>query len=208
MLPGGRERSGYHHFSIDTMNSELLHVIEAEAAAEAERALADARQQAGDIVRAAEADAQRAREDGQRARAEDERAVRLKAASAAELAASALRLEIKSSVLDSVFAAAGDRLQKLAGPEYRTALKALMAEAAAGFDGQFVVKVRGNDVKLAGEISKELKLNAAAEADAGVDGGAIVADRQGRMMVCNRFSDRIRRARPALLSALSQILWE
>jgi vacuolar-type H+-ATPase subunit E/Vma4 len=189
------------------MNSELLKVIEAEAQAEQQRILDAAKAQADAMVAAAEADAKRTREEGERARAEDERSTRLKAASAAELAASALRLETKSAVLESVFAAAGGRLQKLAAPEYRKALKALIAEAAAGFDGPFVIKVRGDDAKLAGEIVKELKLSAAAEVDASVDGGVIAADRQGRMQVRNRFSDRIGRARPALLSALAQILW-
>jgi vacuolar-type H+-ATPase subunit E/Vma4 len=189
------------------MNSELLNVIETEAAAEVKRILADATAQAGAIVQAAETDARRIREEGDSALARDERAVRLKAASAAELAASARRLETKCAALDSVFVAAGHRLQKLAGPEYRKALNVLIAEAAAGFDGPFVIKVRNDDLKLAGEAIKELKLDAVAEADTAVDGGIIASDRQGRMMVCNRFADRIERARPALLSALAQILW-
>lgn len=189
------------------MNSELLRIIETEAAAEVERILADARRRAGEIVQAAEADARRIREENDCTLARDERAVRLKAASAAELAASALRLETKSSVLESVFAAAGDRLRKLAGPEYSKALKTLIAEAGAEFDGPFVVKVRSEDLQLAGEAIKERELDAVAEADAAVDGGAIAVDRQGRMMVCNRFADRIERARPALLSSLSQTLW-
>lgn len=189
------------------VDSELLRVIEAEAEAERQRVLAAAREQAAAIAQAAQGKARALRAEGDRLRQEDERAARLKAASAAELSASALLLSAKSAVLDSAFAAAGDRLRTLDGAAYRTALKSLLAEAAAGLDGPLVIKVRGADVKLAGEAAKELRLDAAVAADEAVDAGVIVAGRDGRMMVCNRFADRIERARPALLARLSQVLW-
>ncbi|MCU0605837.1 MAG: V-type proton ATPase subunit E [Candidatus Edwardsbacteria bacterium] len=189
------------------IDSELLRVIEAEAAAERERVLDAAREQAAAIAQAARDRVRAAREAGDRLRQEEERAARLKAASAAELSASALLLSAKSAVLDAAFAAAGDRLRTLDGAAYRAALKALLAEAAAGLDGPLVITVRGADVKLAGEAARELKLDATVAADGAADGGVVAAGRDGRMMVCNRFADRIERARPALLSRLSQVLW-
>ncbi len=189
------------------MNSELLKVIEAEAAAERQRITDAARERAGEIISSAETAARRLRDSGERARDEQERAVRLKTAAAAELAASALRLEAKRRVLDSVFDAARRRLAQLSGPEYRRVLKSLIAEAAAGFDGQFRLRVRRQDAKPAAEILKELGLEAEAEAEGADDGGVVASDPQGRMMVCNRFADRLERARPELLPALSRILW-
>ncbi|MDI6740856.1 MAG: V-type ATP synthase subunit E [Candidatus Edwardsbacteria bacterium] len=189
------------------MNSELLKVIEAEAEAEQQRILTAARAQAGEIIKEAEAEVQRRREQFDRSCLEEEKAVRIKAESAANLKASALRLETKSAVLDSVFDRARERLRSLSGSGYRTALGALIQEAAAGFDTSFTLRLRKDDVTAAREIIKELKLDAKAEADDSVQDGVVARDQGSRLMVYNRFSDRLDRARPALLSRLSEILW-
>ncbi len=189
------------------MNSELLQVIEAEAEAERQRVLDEARQQAAEIVKAAEAQAAGLQARFEQSCREQERAARLKAESAANLEASALLLSTKSRVLDAVFAQAQEKLHALSAADYRRALKSLIAEAAASYEGGCVVRVRPDDLKAAQQIIKDLKLNAAAEADQSVPDGVVASDAAGRMMVNNRFTDRIGRARPALLSELAQILW-
>ena len=178
-----------------------------EAEAERQRVLAAARQQADDIVKAAEAEAVAARAQFEQNCRDQEKAARLKAESAANLKTSALVLAAKSQVLDAVFARAQEKLRGLKSAEYHQALKALIAEAAAGFDGGFTVRVRQDDLKAAQQIIKELKLGAVAEADRAVPDGVIASDAAGRTMVCNRFGDRLDRARPSLLSELAQILW-
>ncbi|HTY08099.1 MAG TPA: V-type ATP synthase subunit E [Candidatus Edwardsbacteria bacterium] len=189
------------------MNSELLQIIEAEAEAERQRVLAAARQQADDIVKAAEAEAAAARAQFEQGCRDQEKAARLKAESAANLKTSALLLATKSATLDTVFARAGEQLGALKGAAYQQSLQALIAEAAAGFEGRFTVRVRPDDLKAAQQIIKDLKLEAVAEADRAVPDGIVASDAAGRMMVCNRFADRIGRARPSLLSELARILW-
>ena len=189
------------------MNSELSKVIEAEAEAERQRVLDAAKQQAGEITAAAEADAAAQAAEFERSSREQEQAARRRAESAANLKASALLLTAKSEMLDAVFAAAREKLRALKGPEYQQALKALIAEAAASYEGSFIVRVRPEDLKAAQQVIKDLKLGATAEADGSVPDGIVASDPAGRMMVYNRFADRIDRARPALLSELSQILW-
>jgi vacuolar-type H+-ATPase subunit E/Vma4 len=189
------------------MNSELLQIIEAEAEAERQRVLNDARQQASQIVATAEAGAKELKDRFARLCREQEQAARLKAESAANLEASALLLSTKSQVLEAVFAQAREKLRALGAADYRRALKALIAEAAAGFEGGFVVRVRPDDVKAAQQIIKDLQLSATAEADQSVPDGVVAGDGAGRMMVNNRFADRIARARPSLLAELAQILW-
>ena len=189
------------------MNSELIRIIAAEAEAERQRVLDAARQQAAAIVAAAEADATALKSRSEQSNRDEEQAARLKAESAANLAASALLLSTKSQVLETVFAKAQEKLRALAAADYRKALKALIAEAAAGFEGGCVLRVRPDDLKAAEQVIKDLKLNATAEADQSVPDGVVASDAAGRMMVNNRFADRIGRARPSLLSELAQILW-
>jgi vacuolar-type H+-ATPase subunit E/Vma4 len=189
------------------MNSELIKVIEAEAEAERLRVLDTARQQAAEITKAAASDAAAQQAQYEQSCREQEVATRRKAESAANLKASALLLTAKSQVLEAVFAAAQERLRALKGPEYQKALRALIAEAAASYDGGFTVRVRPDDLKAAQQAIRDLKLSATAEADGAVADGIIASDAAGRMMVYDRFTDRIDRARPALLSELSQILW-
>lgn len=189
------------------MESELLKLIENEAQAERERILSTARQGAKEIHEKALAQADQMREAQDALTRDEESIAIIKAQSAAQLEASALILSAKDRIVSDIFAEAAQKLNSFSGAPLKKALKSLMVEACSQFGPGMVVTVRKEDLALAQQISKELKLDARLEADPSVKDGVIVSNPDKTAMVLNRFADRMTRAKPALTSSLAQILW-
>ena len=189
------------------MESELLKLIENEAQAEQQRILDSARQGAQDILDKARAQAAQMKEAQQALLAAEDNSALLKAQSAAHLEASALVLSAKDRMISGIFAEAARQLNSLSGAPLKKALKNLMAEACSQFGPGMVVTVKKENLALAQQIAKELKLDAKLEADPSVRDGVIVSSPDKTSVVLNRFADRMARAKPALTSSLAQILW-
>jgi len=189
------------------MESELLKLIENEAQAEQQRILDSARQGARDILDKARTQAAQMKEAQQVLLTAEDHGALIKAQSAAHLEASALILSAKDKIINGIFAEAAQKLNSLSGAQLKQALKNLMAEACSQFGPGMVVTVKKEDLALAQQIAKELKLDAKLEADPLVKDGVIVSNPDRTSVVLNRFADRMARAKPALTSSLAQILW-
>ncbi|MDP2807650.1 MAG: V-type ATP synthase subunit E [bacterium] len=189
------------------MESELLKLIENEAQAEQQRILDAARQGAKDILDKARSQTVQMKEAQEVLLASENNIAAVKAQSAVHLEASALILSAKDRIISGVFAEAAQQLNSLSGAQLKQALKNLMAEACSQFGPGMVVTVKKEDLALAQQVVKELKLDAKLEADPLVKDGVIVSNPDRTSVVLNRFADRMARAKPALTSSLAQILW-
>jgi len=189
------------------MESELLKVIETEARAEKQRIVDSARHSAAEIMDQARAESVRLKTEQEDRLARETKIAAVKAQSAAHLEASALVLSAKDRIISGIFDDAAQKLNSLSGAPLKQALKSLMAEAGSQFGPGMVVTVKKEDLALAQQIAKELKLEARIEVDPSVKDGLMVSNPEKTAVVLNRFADRMARARPALTSSLARILW-
>ena len=194
---------------METSRSDLIAILEKEAAAEIERILADARAEAERLVQEArqQADAELA---DTRARLEAERvAAQTRARSAAALRASALILQAKDQALAEVFARARAEMDRLVQDRarYGAILAGLLREAASGVGGRVVVQVNPKDTDLARRAVRDLGLDAEVQPAEDVRGGVRVVSADGRFMVENTLSSRVERARAALAPEVAALLW-
>lgn len=191
------------------MTSELVAILEKEAAAEIERLLAEARTQAEQITASAQKDAQ-AYLDSQRQRLDAERrAARTRAHSAAQVRASALVLRAKDSALTEVYAAAEAELARLEKDKrrYAAVLRGLIKEAAGGLSGRITVEVHPGDDEIAGQAVRDLKLDAEVKTSNGISGGALLSSHDGRFLVENTLASRLERVKPMLAPEVAALLW-
>jgi V/A-type H+-transporting ATPase subunit E len=190
--------------------SEIITLLEREAAAEREQVLADAR---------ARAEAIRAEARGQaadvlastRARLEaEERAAVVKAQSTARLRAASLVLQAKEEEISRVFARAGADLAGLAqnGQHYPAALRRFIEEGLRGIPGRAVVAVNPVDQAAADALVRERGWDATVRPDPSVEGGVRISSPDGRFVVTNTLASRLDRARPALAAEVARTLWE
>jgi V/A-type H+-transporting ATPase subunit E len=188
------------------MDSELLKVIEQEAQAEKQRILAEAESEAGKITGQAQAQADELKARQQAQLEAEGKMIIAKARSAANLEASARILSAKDRIVEGVFQKAAGQVGSLDKAKRQKLIKNLMAEACAQFGPGMVITVAKDDLATAQQLAKELKLDAKVEAGE-VSDGVIVSNTQKTAVVLNRFSDRMSRAHPALVSEISKILW-
>ena len=193
--------------NIKNMESELLKLIETEAQAEKQRILDAARQGAKEIQEKTLAQVAQLKQAQETLILAENSIATVKAQSAAHLEASALILSAKDRIISDIFTEAAQKLGSLSGAPLKKALKSLMAEACSQFGPGMVVTVKKEDLELAQQIAKDLKLEARLEADPSVKDGVTVSNPDRTAVVLNRFADRMARAKPALTSSLAQILW-
>lgn len=190
-------------------DSELIALLEREAAAERARLLADARAQA-DAIRA---EAQRAAEEMLAATRErllaDARAALIKEKSTAMLRAAALVLQAKEDEISRVFGQAGSALESLATDAQRfpEVLRRFIAEGLRGLGGAGVVAVAPADRAMAEALVRECGWEATVRADPEIIGGVRLSSPDGRLVVTNTLASRLDRARPALGAELARALW-
>ncbi|MBI3975619.1 MAG: hypothetical protein HY334_04430 [Armatimonadetes bacterium] len=191
------------------MGSDLITLLEREAAAERERLLGEARQQAEEIRAAARAEAQQL-VDGQRERQEAAlRAARVRAQSTAQLQAQALVLERKDQALAEVFRRATEALEAVVRDRarYGQVLERLIGEGAAGFGGHLLIEAHPDEVDLVRSAARRHTLDAEVRAAEDLRGGVRLTSPDGRTIVLNTFASRLERARPTLGSEVARVLW-
>lgn len=189
--------------------SELIALLEREAAAERERLLAEARAQANAI----RAEAQRAADEGLAATRErleaGARAALVRAKSTATLRASSLILQAKEDEISRVFAQAEVALAALAADaqRYPEVLRQFIEEGLQALGGRGVVAVAPADQAIAEALIREQGWEATNCADPAISGGARLSSPNGRLVVTNTLASRLGRARPALAAEVARKLW-
>lgn len=191
------------------MSSELVVILEKESAAEIERILNDAREQAEGILEEARK-AAATEVDSQRARAEaDRRTAVARAQSTAQVRAAAQVLQAKDQAITEVFRRAEEQLRKVQQDKarYAAALRAMIREAASGLNGRIVVEVHPDDRELAKQAVRDLGLDAEVATAEDVSGGVRVATADRRFVVENTLPSRLERVRPVAASEVAALLW-
>lgn len=191
------------------MTSELVAILEKEAAAEIERVLAEARAKAEQIGAQAQEEAQSFLA-AQRSRMDAERkAAQVRAQSAAQVKAAALVLQAKDQAIADVFAGAEAELARVAQDKarYGAVLRGLIREAAGGLPGRITVEANPRDLDLARQAVRELKLDAEVKAADDVTGGVRLISDDGRFIVENTLASRVERVRALLAPEIAALLW-
>lgn len=192
-----------------TTGSELIALLEREAASEREQILAEARAQAEAI----RSEARRAADEvlaATRARLDaDSRAALVKAKSTATLRASSLVLQAKEAEIARVFAQAEVALALLAtdARRYPEILRRFIEEGLRDLGGAGVVSVAPADQATAEALVRERGWEATVHADPAISAGARLSSPDGRMVVTNTLASRLIRARPALTAGVARMLW-
>ena len=190
--------------------ANLTALLEQEAGAEIEEVLSEARQRASEIVAKAEDDAKTLTAQRERTSQTQNEAARVRAASAAQLEASSMKLRAQHSVVESVFEAAETELRTLTQDDkrYPPVLSALLDEAVDALGGKDqVAKITVNpaDEKRAKEAAKKHGLDGKVETDEAVEGGVKVKA-TSNVTIENSLFDRLRAAREELASEVSKLL--
>ncbi len=192
------------------MSTELVRLLEREAAAERKRVIAEARAEAEAVLSNARTEAEEHLER-QRLRLESERsAAAVRARSTANLRHSALVLRAKEEEIARVFARAEAELASFVGDSrrYPSVLRRFLEEGLGTIDGRAVVTVNPADRSVAEALIAEIGREAELRVDPSVKGGVLVATQDGRFVVTNTLASRLARARAALAAEVAEILWE
>ena len=161
--------------------------IRAEAREEAAAIREEAEARAQEILEEAEADAERLREEAEADAEREAEREREQAVSSAKLEAKQERLEARRDALQEVRAAVEERLAAMDGERREELTRALMANAAAEFDGETAsVLCRPADEALVTDLTPEFEgFVHAGEADC--LGGVVVESESSRVRVDNTF---------------------
>ncbi|TVR93133.1 MAG: V-type ATP synthase subunit E [Trueperaceae bacterium] len=184
-------------------------MLEREASAEIDAILSEARERASEIVAQAEAETESIKTTRARATAAQREATLVRARSAAQLQAAALKLRARHEAVESVFEAADARLADLASDAkaYEPVLTTLLQEAVAalGADAVSEVQVAKADVALATKIAKAAGLDVKVVAGP-VNGGVRVLTARGSS-VENTLHARLAALRGELASSVAHSLF-
>lgn len=190
-------------------SSELIALLEREAAAEREQLLVEAKAQAEAML----AEARRSAGEGLAATRErldaGVRAALVKAASTASLRASSLVLQAKEDEIARVFAQAEVALASLSADarRYPEVLRRFIEEGLQALGGRGVVAVAPADQAVAEALIREHGWEAEVRTDPAISGGAHFSSQDMRLVVTNTLASRLGRARPALAAEVARILW-
>lgn len=186
--------------------SALLHK---EASAEIEAILSEARKQASEILESAKAEADALVAARQRTAAQQRDAMLVRARSAAQLEASALKLNAQHDGIQRVFDGVVKKLDEIiADPAgYALVFEKLLKEAVGSVEGQTLqgIVVGTNDQELAEKVAAELGLNAPVSTDGTLKGGVRV--RTDRNSVENTLYERLESLRDDVAREVSAVLF-
>ncbi|MEX1173420.1 MAG: V-type ATP synthase subunit E family protein [Chloroflexota bacterium] len=193
----------------------IVRLIEAEAAAEAERIIATARDQAAGLVDAAEASVvARVREAGERAEP-TYRAEAMRLVNAARLRSLERRAAQAASLVDEVMAGAQQRLAAIVaerGDRWRSALDRLIAETVKLVGSDAEILVRGADVEIARPTVErlgcrigEIEIDGPGDRD-GLSAGVVGRSADDRIEVDATLAARLERARTNLSEPIARLL--
>ncbi|MDR7542674.1 MAG: V-type ATP synthase subunit E [Armatimonadota bacterium] len=191
-------------------SSELITLLEREAAAEREQILSDARAQAERILADARREAEAYVAATRDRLAGEEKAALVKAHSTAALRASSMVLQAKEQEIARVFTTAEADLAAFNRDQtrYPQALLAFIEEGLQGFPAHAVVTVNPADQAVVHDLVRLRGWQVTVRADPSVWGGARIMSPDGRFMVTNTLASRLERAKPALAAEVAKILWE
>lgn len=162
--------------------SDLSALLEREASAEIEAILTEARERASAVVAEARSEAEQLLATRRRAAEAQREAALVRARSAAQLEASALRLQAQHAALEGVFTAARERMGALAGDAkaYRAVLGRLLQEAVDDVGATEVARVTAatSDLATVRTLVKAAGLEVPVEASDDVALGVRVVSRR------------------------------
>jgi vacuolar-type H+-ATPase subunit E/Vma4 len=191
------------------MSSELIVILEKEAAGEIERILGESRAQAERLVAEAKQEAQEYL-TAQRQQLEAERkAAQVRALSAAQVRASALVLQAKDEALHEVFSVAAAELARAQQDKvrYGPILRGLIREASGALSGRMTVEANPKDLDLVKQAVRDLKLDAEVKAADDISGGVRLISDDGRFNVENTLTSRVGRVKTLLAPEIAAMLW-
>lgn len=190
--------------------SDLSALLEREASAEIEAILTEARERAAAVVAEAQAEAEQLLAQRRRTAEAQRDAALVRARSAAQLEASALRLQAQHAALEGVFATARERMGALAGDAkaYRSVLGSLLQEAVddVGADEVAHVAAAPADVAIVRAWVKAAGLEVAVEPDDTLALGVRVVSRR-RSAVENTLGARLANLEGELAAEVSRALF-
>lgn len=190
--------------------ADLSTLLEKEAGAEIEAIVAKAQGRAAEILAAARSEADGIVGNRERAVKAQREAGLVRARSAAQLEASALKLRAQHAGVERVFEAVRERLAKLAAnpAEYAPVFGKLLDEAlaAVGRDNVAAVEVAGADVELAKQALQGAGLNVDVVAKDDVTAGVRVLSKS-RSAIENTLGDRLEALSGELAAEVSQALF-
>lgn len=191
------------------MPSELIAILEKEAAAEIDRVLTEARAQAQQMIAEAEKDAESIRSDAAQRTDADRKTALTRAQSAAQLKAASLVLQAKDAAIAEVFEKAHAELTRTSHDRgaYHRVLRSLIKEAAAELSGRLIIEANPADAEAARQAARELGLDAEVKASPEVSGGVVLSTTDGRFTVQNTLASRLERAKPVLATEVANLLW-
>ncbi|HRN18023.1 MAG TPA: V-type ATP synthase subunit E [Trueperaceae bacterium] len=190
--------------------AELSALLEQEASSEIETIISEAQSRASEMIANAKTEVETLTASHARAaKAQGETAL-VRAKSAAQLEASALRLRAQHDGVESVFAAARDKLDKLLSDpeEYAPVFSKLLSEAvaAAGTQSLQAVIVGPQDRELAEKAVAAAGLTVPVETAADVKGGMRLRT-ANRSVIANTLYGRLEALRGELASEVSTALF-
>jgi len=191
------------------MSSELVAILEKEAASEIDRILGEARAQAERLVAEAKQEAQEYL-TAQRQQLEAERkAAEVRALSAAQVRGSALVLQARDEAIHEVFRIAGEELARLQQDKirYGPILRGLIREASGALSGRMTVEANPKDLDLVKQAVRDLKLDAEVKAADDISGGVRLISDDGRFIVENTLTSRVERVKTFLAPEIAALLW-
>lgn len=190
--------------------ADLSTLLEKEAGAEIEAIVAKAQERAAEILAAARSEADGIVAGRERAVKAQREAGLIRARSAAQLEASALKLRAQHAGVQRVFDNAREQLDELSADasRYQPIFGKLLSEALAsvGNDNVSAVEVAAADVELAKQVLEGQGLSVAVEAKDDVQGGVRVRTKS-HSAIENTLGDRLDALTGELASEVSQALF-
>ncbi|HRQ10388.1 MAG: V-type ATP synthase subunit E [Truepera sp.] len=190
--------------------AELSALLEQEASSEIETIISEAQSRASEMIANAKTEVETLTASHARAAKAQGEAALVRAKSAAQLEASALRLRAQHDGVESVFAAARDKLDKLLSDpeEYAPVFSKLLSEAvaAAGTQSLQAVIVGPQDRELAEKAVAAAGLTVPVETAADVKGGMRLRT-ANRSVIANTLYGRLEALRGELASEVSTALF-
>lgn len=192
---------------------KLAALLDQEAGAEIEAILAEARSRVSELVAAAKEREEVRLAQAQRILAAQHKAAMVRAESAAQLEATALKLRAQHQVIEAVFAQAAQELNSLIGDakRYQPMLLKLLNEAIDALGGEAVkvasITVNPDDLELITVVAKKLNLAAEIKTDPELRGGVKVAAADANVSITNSLPMRLAAVREELTTDLSRLLF-
>jgi V/A-type H+-transporting ATPase subunit E len=192
---------------------KLAALLDQEAGAEIDAILAEARSRVSELVAAAKEREEARLAQARRTLATQHEAAMVRAESAAQLEATAVKLRAQHQVVEAVFSQAAKELDALIGDakRYQPVLLKLLNEAIDALGGEAVkiasVTVNPDDQGLITAVAKKLNLAAEIKTDPELRGGVKVTAADANVSITNSLPVRLAAVREELTTDLSRLLF-